>query len=58
MYNKCSDKQQKSTKLCKLILNGTENITSKTKNSFQYAAEVYNELLKLTKNKDLQVSIF
>lgn len=59
MYQKCNDKQKSSKKLCNLILKGTENITSKNKNSFQYAANVYNELLlQLSTTDNLQVSIF
>ncbi|VVC45347.1 Hypothetical protein CINCED_3A021222 [Cinara cedri] len=54
MYKQCSDKQRSSKKLCNLIVKGTENITSKSENSFQYAANVYNELLQLSKMDSLK----
>jgi len=56
MYNKCNSKQKKSTNLCDLILKGIKNISRTDKNSFQYAANVYNELLQLSK-RDSQVNI-
>ncbi|XP_050524134.1 metacaspase-2-like [Daktulosphaira vitifoliae] len=48
MYNKCI--QKNSLKLNELIDEGLKNITPSNKKSFQYAANVYNELLQLTKN--------
>lgn len=48
MYLKCSDKQKKSQHLCKLIDKGIVNISSKNKNCFNYAADVYNALLEVT----------
>lgn len=49
MYSKCDSKQKKSTNLCDLILKGLKNISRTDKNSFQYAANVFNELLQLSK---------
>jgi len=59
MYKKCNYKQKKSKLLCDLILKGVEFISSKNKDSFQYAASVYNELLRLSEKDsiNLQVSI-
>lgn len=59
MYNKCNCTQKNSTNLCNLILEGVENISLMNENSFQYAANVYNALLELSKKKttSLQVSI-
>lgn len=59
MYNTCNYKQKNSIDLSNLILKGIENISSNNKNSFQYAANVYNELLKLSKKEhsSKQVSI-
>lgn len=59
MYKKFNYKQKTSKHLCNLILKGIELISPKNKNSFQYAANVYNELLRLTEKDsiNLQVSI-
>lgn len=57
MYSKCSDKQKKSQTLCKLIIKGIENISPKNKNSFNYAANVYNTLLDVTNSALSNVSI-
>lgn len=59
MYNKCNYKQKKSKLLCNLILKGIEFISPKNNDSFQYAAGVYNELLRLSEkdSNNLQVSI-
>ncbi|XP_015366655.1 PREDICTED: CAP-Gly domain-containing linker protein 1-like isoform X2 [Diuraphis noxia] len=48
MYKKCNYKQKSSKHLCNLVLKGIEFISPKNKNSFQYAANVYNELLQLS----------
>ncbi|XP_003241599.1 reticulocyte-binding protein 3 isoform X2 [Acyrthosiphon pisum] len=48
MYKKCNYKQKKSKHLCDLILKGIEFISPKNNDSFQYAASVYNELLRLS----------
>lgn len=57
-YHKCNDRKKNSTHLCNLIQKGNEHISSKNKNSFQYIADIYNELLQLTKkdSNNLQVS--
>jgi len=59
MYKKCSYKQKSSEKLCDLVVKGIEFISPKNQNSFQYAANVYNELLQLSKKDSInsQVSI-
>ena len=59
MYKKCNYKQKKSKHLCDLILKGIEFISPKNNDSFQYAASVYNELLRLSEkdSTNLQVSI-
>jgi len=59
MYKKCNYKQKKSKILCNLILKGIELISPNNKDSFQYAANVYNELLQLSEKDsiNLQVSI-
>lgn len=49
MYECCSNKQKNSRKLCNFILKGIKNISVGNKNSFDYAADVYNELLQLSK---------
>lgn len=48
IYKNCNDKQKNEEKLCNSILLGIEHMSSKSKKSFQYAANVYNELLQLT----------
>lgn len=50
MYKKSTDKQKNEGRLCNLILEGIEHISPTNANSFQYAANVYNELLQLTQN--------
>lgn len=59
MYKKCNDKQKNSSNLCNLILKGIKYISPFNKNAFTYAANVYNELLQLSKKdlSDLQVRI-
>lgn len=59
MYNTCNYEQKNSMNLCNLILKGVENISSNNKNSFHYTANVYNELLKLSKKEvtSKQVSV-
>jgi len=59
MYKNCNYKQKKSKLLCDLVLKGIEFISPKNKDSFEYAASVYNELLKLSEEDsiNLQVSI-
>lgn len=49
MYKCCNNKQKNSKKLCNLIHKGLKHISIKNKNSFHRAAEVYNELLQLSK---------
>ncbi|XP_050059643.1 interaptin-like isoform X2 [Aphis gossypii] len=49
MYKKCNNKQKNSKNLCDLVLKGIESISPNNEDSFQYAANVYNELLQLTK---------
>lgn len=51
MYNKCSNRQRKSKKLCTFVSEGIKHIPSGSEHPFQYAANVYNELLQLTKNE-------
>lgn len=58
MYRKCNNKEKSSTNLCNLILEGKQHISPQNTDSFQYVADVYNELLQLS-TKDsgsLQVS--
>ncbi|KAF0767125.1 interaptin-like [Aphis craccivora] len=57
MYKKCNNKQKNSKHLCNLILKGIELISPKNENSFQYAANVYNELLQLTKKDSNSLQI-
>jgi len=59
MYKQCNYKQRKSKLLCDLILKGIELISPKNNDSFQYAASIYNELLRLSEkdSTNLQVSI-
>lgn len=58
MHKKCSIEQQNSKTLRKFILEAIEYIPG-NKKAFQYAANLYNEFLRLTKNSstNLQVSI-
>ncbi|KAL5235627.1 hypothetical protein ACI65C_003037 [Semiaphis heraclei] len=55
MYKKFNYKQKTSKHLCNLILKGIELISPKNKNSFQYAANVYNELLRLTEKDSINL---
>lgn len=54
MYKKCNEQQKNSKHLCNLVLKGIEFISPKNKESFQYAADVYNELLQISR-KDSKV---
>jgi hypothetical protein len=49
MYECCNDKQKNSKKLCDLIHKGLKHISAENKNSFHHAADIYNELLQLSK---------
>lgn len=57
MYKKCTDEQKNEDKLCNLILEGIEHISPSNKNSFQYAANVYNELLQLTQKDSINLKV-
>jgi len=57
MYKKLNFKQKNSKHLCNLILKGIELISPKNKDSFQYAANVYNELLQLSKKDSISLQV-
>jgi len=49
MFRECNNKEISSSDLCNLILEGIKHISPQNTDSFRYVADVYNELLQLSK---------